>query len=209
MRLLLACLLLVTAVAVHAANGDAPAASTAPAASAAAGATAAPATWHAYGLLIDLQNLPKTYSCDDLWYKFRDLLLELGARPYMTITPFHCGAPRRGEERSPSVELKFQLPEPLHGTATRYASISAVTRTLHVEPGSPRSFGAGDCELVRQLQGTLFAALPVHVTAARFSCTPARAEAARSYALTLEAAIAKPLVSAAQAPAATAGAPGS
>ena len=195
MRSLLACLLLVPAAAVHAAASRAATAAAAP-------ASPAPAAWHSYGLLIDLQGLPKTYSCDDLWYKFHDLLLALGARAYMTITPYHCGAPGRGEERSPSVELEFQLPQPLTGSATRYASISAVTRTLHVAPGSPRSLGAGDCELVRQLEGTLFPALPVHLTAASFDCTASPATAQRgSFALTLEAAIAQPLV---RAPAAAA-----
>jgi hypothetical protein len=204
MRPLLACLLLLPAAAVHAAaSRAAPAAATS--------ASAAPAAWHSYGLLIDLQNLPKTYSCDDLWYKFHDLLLELGARAYMTITPYRCGAPGRGEERSPSVELEFQLPQPLTGAATRYASISTVTRTRHVAPGSPRSFGAADCELARQLEGTLLPALPVRLTAASFDCPTSPATAQRaSFELTVEAPIAQPLVSApapAAAPAVTAGTP--
>jgi hypothetical protein len=101
------------------------------------------------------------------------------------------------------VELEFQLPQPLTGRAARYARISEVTRTLHVAPGSPRSLGAGDCELVRQLEETLFPALPVHLTAASFNCSPAAAQR-ESFALTLEAAIAQPLVSA---PAAAAGTP--
>jgi len=199
MRLLPACLLLVPAAAVHAAASHAAPAAAGP-------VSAAPATWHAYDLLIDLQHLPET--CDDLWYKFHDLLLELGARACMTITPYHCGAPGRGEERFPSVELKFQLPQPLIGNATRYAGISAVTRTLRVAPGSPRSIGAGDCELVRQLEGTLFAALPVRLTAASFNCTPARpaTPGREPFALTLEAAIAQPPVPA-PAPGATAAVP--
>jgi hypothetical protein len=200
MRPLLACLLLVPTAAVHAAASRDATAAAVPAAPAAA----APAAWHSYGLLIDLQGLPKTYSCDDLWYKFHDLLLALGARAYMTITPYHCGAPGRGEERSPSVELEFQLPQPLTGSVARYASISAVTRTLHIAPGSPRSLGAGDCELVRQLEATLLPALPVHLTAASFDCSPSAATAEHgSFALTLEAAIAQPPVSA-PAPAAAA-----
>jgi hypothetical protein len=184
MRTLLACLLLLAAGAVPAATSE-PALLT------------APATWHSYDVLVDLRDLPRTYSCDDLWYKFHDLLLELGARAYMTITPYHCGVPGRGEARSPSVELQFQLPQPLEGTATRYAVISAVTRTLHLEPGSPRSFGEGDCELVRQLEESLFTVVPVQVMASAFNCTTAhRATTAReSFALTFQAAIATPAVS--------------
>ena len=42
---------------------------------------------------------------------------------------------------------------------------------------------AGDCELMRQMQGTLLAGLPVHVAAAAFNCTAP----AESFALTVEA----------------------
>jgi len=45
----------------------------------------------------------------------RDVLLQLGARAYMTITPYGCGSIHSGEARSPRVELKFQLAEVLFG----------------------------------------------------------------------------------------------
>jgi len=41
---------------------------------------AEPAQWRTYDLLLQFRDLPKTYSCDDLWYRFRDVLLTLGAR---------------------------------------------------------------------------------------------------------------------------------
>jgi hypothetical protein len=136
---------------------------------------AQPAEWRSYDLLVQLNGLPRTYSCDDLWYKLRDTLLKLGARAYMTITPYHCGFTGGGPATSPSLELKFQLPSVLSGPATRYAQISVIDETVRLAPGSPPSLSDKDCELVRQLQATLFAGLPVHVTAANFSCgaTPA------------------------------------
>ena len=159
---------------------------------AAAGAPSAqPAEWRGYDLLIDFQDLPRTYSCDELWYKFRDVLRKLGARAYMTITPYHCGYLGGGAAQSPHVEVKFQLPQPLQGAATRYAQISAANRPVRLAPGAPRSLLPSDCEFVRQLQGTLLAALPLHVTVADFNCSAAPA----SFALTLNALLAVPPVS--------------
>jgi len=112
----------------------------------------------------------------------RDVLLQLGARAYMTITPYGCGSIHSGEARSPRVELKFQLPEVLSGSATRYAQITVNERVVHLAPGAPRSLQPGDCELMRQMQGTLLVGLPVHVTASAFHCTAAT----QSFALTVD-----------------------
>jgi hypothetical protein len=152
----------------------------------AASSMAVPAQWRTYDILVSFRDLPRTYSCDDLWYKFRDVLLQLGARAYMTLTPYDCGYVGGGEARSPSVEAKFELPQPLHGAATRYADVAARNDTVHFEPGSPPSLHAQDCELVKQLQGTLLAALPLRVSASAYHCRAAPA----SFALTLNAPIA-------------------
>jgi hypothetical protein len=152
-------------------------------ATSASSAAPTPAEWKSYDVLVELRTLPRTYSCDELWYKVRDVLLQLGARAYMTITPFDCGS-RRGEEaRSPSVEVKFQLPEPLRGAATRYADTSVSEQAVRLAPGAPSSLQAGDCELMRQMEETLLAGLPVHITASAFDC----GAAAKSFTVTLDA----------------------
>ncbi len=155
-------------------------------ASAAPAATSTPARWKSYYVLVEFQDLPRTYSCDELWYKVRDLLLRLGARPAMTITPYACGFLGGGEARSPRVEVKFQLPEPLAGSETRYADATVSEQAVRLAPGSPGSLHADDCELMRQLQQTLLAGLPVQITRSAFSCKPA----ANSFALTVDAPIA-------------------
>jgi hypothetical protein len=150
-------------------------------------APATPAEWRTYDVLLPFQDLPTSYSCDDLWYKFRDLLLKLGARAYMTVSPYHCGYVGGGPAPSPSVELRFQLPQVLHGTAaTRYAQISVVEKTIRLAPGAPPSLKPSDCELMKQLQNLLFPALPLHVSTAAFSCAPPHA----SFALTVSASVA-------------------
>jgi hypothetical protein len=158
--------------------------------------TVQPAEWTSFDMLVRLQNLPRTYSCDDLWYKLRDLLLKLGARAYMTITPYHCGFAGGGPATSPSLELKFQLPRVLSGSDTRYAQISVIDEPIRLAPGSPPSLSDKDCDLVRQLQATLFTALPVHVSAANFSCTTPQP----SFMLSVQARIAAGRQAAAQSP---------
>ena len=133
-------------------------------ATSAATATPTPAEWRSYDVLVDFRALPRTYSCDELWYKVRDVLLQLGARAYMTITPYDCGSTHG--TRSPRVEVKFQMPQTLSGSATRYAEITVSEQAVHLTAGEPSSLQAGDCELMRQMQGTLLAGLPVHVAAA-------------------------------------------
>jgi hypothetical protein len=145
-----------------------------------------PAQWRSYDILLELQALPRTYSCDELWYRVRDVLLALGARAYMTITPYDCGTTHGGAARSPRVQARFQLPYVLNGADTRYAELNARAQAVRLAPGSPRSLQAQDCELVRQLQGELLAALPLHADTAEFNCNGAQ----QSYALTIEAATA-------------------
>ena len=145
--------------------------------------TPTPAQWRSYDVLVEFQALPRTYSCDELWYKVRDVLLELGARAYMTITPYDCGSTRGGEARSPRVEVKFQMPQTLSGSATRYAEITVSEQAIRLTAGEPSSLEAGDCELMRQMQNTLLAGLPVQISAAAFKCTAG----ANSFALTVEA----------------------
>ncbi|HEY4447060.1 MAG TPA: hypothetical protein VGN03_00475 [Steroidobacteraceae bacterium] len=164
--------------------GVAAAAVNPPAALAATSST--PARWRSYNFLVEFHDLPRTYSCDDLWYKVRDVLLRLGARRSMAITPYACGFRGGGEARSPSVEVSFQIAEPLAGTEIRYADTTVGEQPVRFAPGSPSSLQPGDCEFMRQLQEKLLAGLPVHVTGSAFSCT----SAANSFALTVEAPIA-------------------
>jgi hypothetical protein len=132
------------------------AASTAASTNVAVDAAGQPAAWMPHELIVSLNHLSKRYSCDDLWYRFRDVLLEIGARPDMKILPYRC-EPALGEaSRSPSVQLQFQLPEVLHGKLAQWADIRVVTSVVTLEPGHPESFDASDCDLLRQIKDTLF-----------------------------------------------------
>jgi len=157
--------------AVIAANGShASAASAAAESSASAPAGTEWAAWINRDVEIDLQDLPQTYSCDQLWYKLRAVLLAIGAREYMAIEPYYCGKGARDGGRSPSLHLRFQTLRTVTGKEVRWANTRAVEQTVVLKPGEPKRLDAGDCALVKQLQGTLFAYLDIPVSAARFEC---------------------------------------
>lgn len=120
-----------------------------------------PAVWTPHAILVDLDKLPKRYSCDQLWYKFRAVLLSIGARPGMTITPFYCDSP------SPSVELLFSIPQAVR---TPFADLEASNNTITLEPGHPAPLDSADCELLRQIKDGLFPELPLHVMSFRLAC---------------------------------------
>jgi hypothetical protein len=121
-------------------------------------------------MIVDLNELPKEYACDDLWYKFRDVLKSLGANPEMKVTPYRCGRGAGELAHSPRVELYFKLPEALTGDQARWHELYASTARVSLEPGAPASFSGSDCELMRQIKDVLLPVLPARVIAYRLSC---------------------------------------
>jgi len=138
--------------------------------------------WQRRDVLVDLRNLPKRYSCDDLWYKFRDVLLRLGAGPRMEILPYRCARSAGPAARSPSVRLEFYVPRPLGRTAASGADLNVVARDVEIAPGEPQTLDASDCALVRQMRP----ALPGQIVAYRLPCR-APANSAPSFSLTVRA----------------------
>jgi hypothetical protein len=156
-------------------------AAAAPAADAArGGATAAqPALWRTYDMIVNLQKLPRTYTCDELWYEFHGILLQLGAWSYsINILPYHCSPTPSGDMKSPDVQVHFQLPFFLQGPAAKYATAKAVERTIRLSPGEPKTLHPADCELMQQISQTLLASLPVRLDQQRFDCSAAPRRAA-------------------------------
>lgn len=143
--------------------------STAAQGSAAAGR---PALWRTYDMIINLQNLPRTYTCDQLWYEFRGILVRLGAWPYsISILPYHCSPTPTADMKSPDVQVHFQLPFFLQGVAAKSAPVRAIERTIRLAPGEPKTLQTSDCQLLQQIDGTLFANILAHVDAASFHCS--------------------------------------
>jgi hypothetical protein len=130
-----------------------------------------PAAWMEHVVVVNLQNLPKAYTCDELWYKFRDSLLVLGARPDFKITAQQCSFKPGSQQRSPQVELHFYLAKALSPAQARYADVMVVPTTGALEPNTkPHSFDKSDCELVRQMSELMLPAVPVTVGNKHFDC---------------------------------------
>jgi hypothetical protein len=145
-----------------------------------AGETAiTPAVWYHYDVIVDLQDLPQRYTCDELWYKFRDILLTVGARPDMQIVPYQC------DSLSPRVQIRFSFPKTLDESLVRFASFETVSDIVHLEPGQPRSLDVADCSLLQQIKDTLLAGLPVQVVSYHFAC-PALPSSHRSFELSVQ-----------------------
>ena len=122
------------------------------------------AEWQPYDVLVHLTGLPRPYSCDELWYKFRGVLVSLGAGRIDEVTPSECASP------SPTVHVRFVLPRLLQGEAAGYADIQAAQHTIELAPGHVAHLVASDCQLVRELRQSLLTDLPVKVLSAQFAC---------------------------------------
>ncbi len=126
--------------------------------------------WAHHDLIIDLHDLPTRYSCDDLWYKFRDVLLAVGARPDIQILVYHCTGKPGSPPRAPSVHLRFSTPELVRGAQARWADLEAAPETVRLSPGNPASLRASDCELMRQIKDGLLAQLAERIVRVDLSC---------------------------------------
>jgi hypothetical protein len=132
--------------------------------------TQSAAMWERRDVLVDLRNLPKRYSCDDLRRKFRDVLLRLGAGPRMEIKPNRCTRSAGPAARSPSVRLEIYVPRALAHAKASAAAVNVVARDVRIAPGEPSTIDASDCVLLRQMRP----ALPGHVVAYRLPCRAPR-----------------------------------
>jgi hypothetical protein len=139
-------------------------------ASAGPASVAQPAVWMPHDMIVRLENLPKRYPCDDLWYKFHDVLLKIGARPGMSILTYRCGQAAGEIGRSPSLHLRFETPAAVHGAQVRWSDVQATPTTVHLEPGQPPSIDASDCELLRQMKATLLESLSDRVVDYHLAC---------------------------------------
>ena len=129
-----------------------------------------PAAWTPHDLIVAFNHLPEIYSCDDLWYKFRDVLLSIGARSDMRILAYRCGPGLGQLAYSPQVHLHFFIPQAVGPSEARWADVNVEPRTIRLEPTHPASIKASDCELLRQMKEDLIAALPDRVLNFNLAC---------------------------------------
>ncbi len=132
------------------------------------------AAWHHQDLIVSLHNLPQGYSCDDLWYKFRDLLLALGARQDLKILVYQCGDRADYRARSPKVHLQFSTPKLVLKPQDPSADIEAVPHAVRLSPGEPASMRDSDCELMRQIKDELLPQIAERIVSFNLACAAPR-----------------------------------
>ena len=162
-------------------------------ADASAQAVPRPALWRTFNMIVNLQDLPRTYTCNELWYELHGILQRLGAWPYsISILPYNCSPTSSGYMKSPDVQVGFQLPFFLQGVAAKTAPAEAVERTIRLSPGEPPTLHSSDCQLMQQISQTLLASLPVRVDEQHFDCSAASREGNFNVTLTLPVAVKMP-----------------
>lgn len=167
LRVLAAALTLTAGLAAASPPGTSPATTASAATTTATGTTAA--EWMTHRILVSLTDLPRGYTCNDLFYRFRDVMFAIGAQQLQILT-YDCPDKNPQPHGSPKVELKFQFPTALTGDNVRYADFQGTTTSVHLAPGSPASLTADDCTLVQQLAAGVFDALSMKVTQSKFQC---------------------------------------
>lgn len=131
-----------------------------------------PAQLQPYDILVHLERLPHAYSCDQLWSKFRAVLLALGAARVDEVLPSDC------EALSPQVHLQFALPRLVPDGGTGGADLEAQRRIVTLRPGDPQYLENGDCRLVQEIGDSLLTDLPVRVLDSHFDCKSTQAGSA-------------------------------
>jgi len=153
-----------------------------------------PALWRSYDMIVSLQNLKRTYTCNQLWYEFHGILLHLGAWPYsINILPYQCSPTPSGYLRSPNVEIRFQLPIFLQATV-KSAPAHAVERTVRLSPGEPKTLQKTDCQLLQQIEQMMLTSIEgASVVEDHFDCSAQSSRAGNFHvALSLPVAVKMP-----------------
>lgn len=139
------------------------------------GAGAVPAYWAQHDEIDELQDLPAPYTCDDLYYKYRDVLLRVGARRGMKIYAYGCTRGGKPGDGTPRVDLTYAVPRELIGSAAGGAAFKATLSTLKLGPGEPESLTARDCALLNDMRQTVLSSIANSMDASNLQCDSTRA----------------------------------
>jgi hypothetical protein len=109
------------------------------------------------------QGFTAHYSCDGLAHKVRKALLQLGARPDLTVREVPCSSPFGRPDPFPGVTINMQVLVPLDAKSAPPGAppVRAQWKTVTLRLDRDPVFAAGDCELVEQIKQSL---LPLFTT---------------------------------------------
>jgi hypothetical protein len=135
---------------------------------AAAARGAEPATWKDQDLVLDYMGFTTHYSCDGLRDRVRTVLLQLGARPDLTVTSSGCTRTGGGPERFPSVRAHFATLQP----AAEAAPGAAAGAWKSVNLGGHNGLDEGECELGDEIVRTVLPHFAVRNVDWHAPCVP-------------------------------------
>jgi hypothetical protein len=121
------------------------------------------AVWTPKELRFVYQGFTSKYSCDGLAEKVRAVLLKLGARKDLQVTPTPCSGSLGAPTPFPGVTIKMHVLETANGKEYDPAAPPMPARWKSVNLTSARDpvDAAGDCELVEQIKQRI---LPLFTT---------------------------------------------
>jgi len=114
------------------------------------------------------------YSCDGLADKMRQVLLKLGARPDLQVSPMPCGTPFGRPDPFPGVTVKMNVLQPVHGTDASAGAVPAhwvmvdVNSALSKDPLAQ----SGQCELLEQIKQSILPQFAVRNVRYKSTCVP-------------------------------------
>jgi hypothetical protein len=112
------------------------------------------AVWTAKKLQFTYMGFTAHYSCDGLSDKMKRVLLDLGARPDLKVTPTGCSSGFGRPSPFPGVSATVQVLEPVGdqspGPDTKV--VPAHWKSVVVAPKGDPLNAAGDCELTEQIK---------------------------------------------------------
>lgn len=108
------------------------------------------------------QGFTTRYSCDGLRDKVRRALLQLGARPDLTVRQIACSSPAGEPDPFPGVTIKMQVLKPADERAMlALQTVPARWKSVDLKLNRDALSEAGDCELIEQIRHSL---LPLFAT---------------------------------------------
>jgi hypothetical protein len=121
------------------------------------------AVWTPKELRFVYQGFTSKYSCDGLRDKVRAILLKLGARKDLQVTPTPCSGSLGTPTPFPGVTIKMNVLESANGKEYDAATppVPARWKTVDLTASRDPLDAAGDCELIEQIKTRI---LPLFTT---------------------------------------------
>ena len=147
-----------------------------------------PAVWKEQHVEFSYAGRTSRYSCDGLLEKVRAMLLDLGARRDVKITPLRCAdtEPMHGDDGASRIKIVFSSParpdvadKPLH--PGDLAATDARFEPFTIMSDAFRNMGIGDCELVQEFTRQILPRLMVRDVRQDILCVPYKPSVSRFF----------------------------